>query len=204
MVTILFSKSREPPESDLIHEFPDTEQPADKVQRMFNTDAESPFAGFTPNLKQTGVFIDRFFHKFSNKDLAAKYEMSEDNARKTFYNAVNRVLEILKVMDSDKPLDLSRYKKQIEERSGKIPKGQKWFLLNKLFGIMPAEIAEMEGLKGSSAVRQLIIRVSDQLRAGEIRLIDSTPEESAAAKLRLDSEREGRRRKYLNRHQAAK
>jgi len=41
---------------------------------------------------------------------------------------------------------------------------------------MPSEIAEMEGLKGSSAVR--IIRVSDQLRAGEIRLIYATPEES--------------------------
>jgi hypothetical protein len=45
---------------------------------------------------------------------------------------------------------------------------------------MPSEIAEMEGLKGSSSVRQLIIRVSDQLRAGEIRLIDFTPEKAAA------------------------
>ena len=59
-------------------------------------------------------------------------------------------MEVLKVMDQDKPLDLSHYNKQIEERSGKIPKGQKWFLLNKLFGIMPSEIAEMEGLKGNS------------------------------------------------------
>jgi hypothetical protein len=66
-------------------------------------------------------------------------------------------------------------------------------LLNKLFGIMPSEIAEMEGMKGSSSVRQLIIRVSDQLRAGEIRLIDSTPEEAAAAKLRLDDHREKRK-----------
>ena len=99
-------------------------------------------------------------------------------------------------MDSDKPLDLSRYKKQIEERSGKIPKGQKWFLLNKLFGIMPSEIAEMEGMKGSSAVRQLIIRVSDQLRAGEIRLIDTTPEEEAAAKLRLEEHRKKRRERH--------
>jgi hypothetical protein len=92
--------------------------------------------------------------------------MSEHNAVKTFHNGINRVLEILKAMGSEKPLDLSRWKTQIEERSGKIPKGQKWFLLNKLFGIMPSEIAEMGGLKGSSTVRQLIIRVSDQLRAG--------------------------------------
>jgi len=120
--------------------------------------------------------------------------MTEHNAVKTFHNAVKRVLEIMKVMDQDKPRDLSKWKTQIEERSGKFPEGQKWFLLNKLFGIMPSEIAAMEGLKGSSIVQQLIIRVSDQLRAGEIRLIDTTPEESAAAKLHLDDHR-GKRRK---------
>jgi hypothetical protein len=43
----------------------------------------------------------------------------------------------------------------------------------------------MEGLdKKSSSVRQLIIRVSDQLKAGEISLIEATPEESAEAKAR--------------------
>ena len=191
--TILFSRSREVPESDLPQDDGET---AAKFQKVFSTENESPFAGFTPNLKQTGVFFDRFFNGFSYSDLAAKYEMTEHNARKTYHNAVNRVLEILKAMDSDKPLDLSQYKKQIEERSGKIPKGQKWFLLNKLFGIMPSEIAEMEGMKGSSTVRQLIIRVSDQLKAGEIRLIDSTPEESAEAKSRLDANRGKRRERH--------
>jgi hypothetical protein len=61
---------------------------------------------------------------------------------------------------------------------------------------MLAEIKEMEGLKGSSSVSQLITRVSDQLRVGEIRLIDTTPEESAAAKLRLDSHRGKRRERH--------
>jgi hypothetical protein len=45
---------------------------------------------------------------------------------------------------------------------------------------MPSEIAEAEGLRGTSSVKQLIIRVSDRLRAGEIRLIDFTPEHAAA------------------------
>jgi len=61
---------------------------------------------------------------------------------------------------------------------------------------MPREIAEMEGMKSSSSVKQLIIRVSDQLRAGEIRLIDATPEEAAAAKSRLEEQRGKRRKKY--------
>jgi hypothetical protein len=82
---------------------------------------------------------------------------------------------------------MGQYLKQIEQRSGSLSKGQKWNLLNKLFGLRPSEIAEMEGLdKKSSSVRQLIIRVSDQLKAGEICLIETTPEESAAAKARLD------------------
>jgi len=42
-------------------------------------------------------------------------------------------------------------------------------------------------------VRQLIIRVSDQLKAGEIRLIETTPQESEAAKARLDEVRKKRR-----------
>ena len=192
-VTLLFSKPMEVSESDRPQEDGET---AAKYQTAFSTENENPFAGFNPSLKQTGVFFDRFFNGFSYADLASKYGMSEHNAIKTFHNGIKRVLEIIKVMDQDKPLDLSRWKTQIEERSGKIPKGQKWFLLNKLFGIMPSEIARMEGLKGSSTVRQLIIRTSDQLRAGEIRLIDSTPEEDAAAKLRLDIKREVRRGSY--------
>jgi hypothetical protein len=31
----------------------------------------------------------------------------------------------------------SKYLKLVEERSGKIPKGQKWYLLNKLFNLLP-------------------------------------------------------------------
>jgi hypothetical protein len=51
--------------------------------------------------------------------------MSKEAARKTYHNEIKRLLEILKTMDSEKPVDISRYRKQIEARSGKIPKGQK-------------------------------------------------------------------------------
>ena len=55
----------------------------------------------------------------------------------------------------------------------------------------------MEGLnKKSSAVRGLIIRVSDQLKAGEVSLIDVTPEEAEAAKARLDARNALRRERY--------
>jgi hypothetical protein len=54
----------------------------------------------------------------------------------------------------------------------------------------------MEDLEGSTAVRQLIIRVSDQLQAGEIRLLDATTEEAAQAKKRLDAKRRKKRERY--------
>ena len=84
----------------------------------------------------------------------------------------------------------------MEERSGSLPKGQKWYLQNKLFGLGPSKIAEKEGMKGSSSVRQLIIRVSDQLAAGEISLIETGPGEVEAAKARLDNHNAKRRERY--------
>ena len=71
--------------------------------------------------------------------------------------------------------------------------GQRYFLLNKLFGLRPSKIAKLEGLdKKSSSVRQLIIRVSDQLKTGKISFIETTPEEAEAAKARLDAHRKKR------------
>jgi hypothetical protein len=51
-------------------------------------------------------------------------------------------------------------------------------------------------MNGSSSVRQLIIRVSDQLAAGEIKLIEVAPEESQAAKAKLEEKKAKRRRRY--------
>jgi hypothetical protein len=69
-----------------------------------------------------------------------------------------------------------------------------------MFDMMPSEIAKMEGIEGSSSVRQLIIRVSDQLRAGEIRLIEFDDEEAEEAKRRLETQR----KKGRNRHSRKK
>ena len=173
--------------------------------RAFSTENDSPFASFKPELKQTGIFIDRFFHNFSYEDLAVKYDISRDAAIKIYHAATKRLLEVLEALDGKKDLrNFDHWKKQVEERSGSLPKGQKWFLLNKLFGFRPSEIAEMEGKKDGSYVRQLIIRVSDQLKAGEINLIDVDPEEAAAAEERLETHRKKRRERHAKKKAQAK
>jgi hypothetical protein len=54
----------------------------------------------------------------------------------------------------------------------------------------------MEGVKNPSAVRGLIIRVSDQLSCGEISLFEKDPEEAEAAKVRLEAKRAQRRERH--------
>ena len=120
--------------------------------------------------------------------------MTKENAIKVYHNSMKRVFAVLEAMDRANAVgNFAPWEKRVQERSGTLPKGKKWFLLNKLFGLRPSQIAEMEGLKGSSSVRQLIIRVSDQLRSGEIKLIETDPQEASEAKARLDALREKRR-----------
>jgi hypothetical protein len=136
-------------------------------------------------------------------DLAEKYESTIENVRDRYSNAVKRIIEILRFMDEKADSKKEFYAKQVAERSGHMPKGQRWFLLNKLFGIPPADIAEMEGMeRNNSTVRQLIIRVSDQIRAGEINLIETTPYEADKSKLRLDNQRKVRRKRYRGRNKS--
>ena len=195
-MTVVFARSREIPESSLVQrKDPDFEP--EEAQQVFSTNNTNPFADFKPKLKQTGIFIDRFFNNWSHRDLAVKYEISEHSAIKIYYAAVKRLRAVLEAMDNEKEhRNLEHWTKQVADRSGTLKKGQKWFLLNKLFGLRPSEIAEMEGMKGSSSVRQLIIRVSDQLKAGEINLIDCTPKEATEAKERLETHRAKRRDRH--------
>ncbi len=51
-------------------------------------------------------------------------------------------------------------------------------------------------------VWKLIIRVSDQLKAGEIKLIEVSPEESAAAKARLEAHNAKRRERHAKKKQS--
>ena len=100
-------------------------------------------------MKQTGVFVDRFFHKYTYEDLSVKFDMTAENARKTYHNAVRRLREVLEVMDTGEvpTKQVDYWRRKVEARSGSLPKGQKWYLLNKLFGLRPSEIAEMEGME---------------------------------------------------------
>ena len=64
------------------------------------------------------------------------------------------------------------------------------------WGIKQLEGSNLPIVIKTGCARQLIIRVSDQLKAGEISLIEVTPKEAQAAKARLDAHNAKRRERY--------
>ena len=89
-MSIIYARSREIPETGLKQKY--TGEPARKSLEVFSTENDSPFAGFNPQLKQTGIFIDRFFNKASYDDLAVKYDVTPNAATR-------RLFEVLEAMD---------------------------------------------------------------------------------------------------------
>jgi len=102
-ISIVFAKGkREYSQSTLSIGLDDRQEDlrlSNKEQQAFSTENENPFSSFQPSLKQTGIFVDRFFNKFSYEDLATKYDMDKKNAIRTYHNALNRVIVVLEAMD---------------------------------------------------------------------------------------------------------
>lgn len=109
-------------------------------------------------------------------------------ARSHFNKAVQKIDRILDALDSPEMKSMEFARKKVHG-VGAIPKAQKYFLLNRLFGLIPSEIAQMEGLKSAEAVRKLIIRVSDKYATGEIQLIETEQGDQQQARQRLEAER---------------
>ncbi len=78
--------------------------------------------------------------------------MKQEERRK-YHKAVNQILAVLEAMDRGEvpTRQMNYWKKKFEKRSGHMPNGQRWFLINKLFELRLSEIAEMEGLDKKSS-----------------------------------------------------
>jgi len=197
-ISIVYSRPKEFNFSSFKRDGDPDKNRRNSLEMALSTENESPFSHFEPTLKQTKLFCDKFFHKMSIDDLSVKYEMSKDKVHEYYGQARRRVFNILEHLDAARPLKLERFWKQIEARSGSLPKGQRWFLMSKVFELTPNQIAEIEGLKNADSVSALIIRVSDQLKAKEIELFPVTQLEALEAKKRLDRNRERRREHRAN------
>jgi DNA-directed RNA polymerase specialized sigma24 family protein len=141
--------------------------PEDGKDNVFSNELESPFRNFTPELKQTGIFIHRFFLRDSYKDIALQFGVSESNARVQYSNAVRKILENLELLDQDERKDIAsiHYKKIFRKKAKAIPKNKKWWVMVNYFGMTPSEVAEIEGTTGRN-VSSAICRFDEKVKAG--------------------------------------
>ncbi|OEU66134.1 MAG: hypothetical protein BBJ57_00040 [Desulfobacterales bacterium PC51MH44] len=131
--------------------------------------------------------------------------MTVENVRANYHNGKKRLFEVLEALDTGKSSKLEHIKAKVEERSGSLSKGQRWYLLNKLFDLAPAEIATFEGLKNSKPVYSAIKNVSDQIATGELNLFEVDPAKAEQAKRRLEAKRARDRKSYqknIEKHRA--
>ncbi len=71
-----------------------------------------------------------------------------------------------------------------EKATGKLTKTQKWFLLNKVFGMLPRETAEMEGAN----VKTVCARIKDVPR--HVIFLNPTEGQIRAAQERIEKKRQ--------------
>ena len=158
----------------------------------FSTEAENPFVHFNPELKQTGIFIDRLIRRMSLADLVVKYDLkNEAAARDKLRETVNRLYTLLQLMDQRKhKAGAARRMKKI----GTLPKINQWFLMSRILNMTHTEIADFEG-RSISTICSGIKRVHDQLAAGEKDLILFSPEEKRTGKINMEKWRRRERRR---------
>ena len=189
-LTIMYPGSRKEIRTCEMHADEDSGEFFGGTQLFFSTDNKSPFACAVenPKLKQTGIFIDRFFFKMGYKELSEKYDVSKSGISKLYDNAKKRIVKTVEAMDrADMALANGN---QIV----KMKRAVQAFLLHTAFGLSVNEVSKLMGVSHTLIVRNLAA-TRDQLMTGEINLFDFTEEDREAAQERLETAK-GKRRDY--------
>ena len=157
---------------------------------LFSTEDAMPWLHSNYGLERTKVFIMRVFEKRSWADIAMTLNTDADRVYHLFRDSTDRLIEALAVLDKRRAvIDDVKVRLAISEKaSGSMPKMHKWFLLNKVFGLLPREIAEMDGADVKTVCGR-IKDVADKVMAGQLTFMDPTPEQIEAAKARIEQKR---------------
>jgi hypothetical protein len=170
-------------------ELPDFENgtPTGPKQIAFSDATENPFPeSFTPKLKQTGIFIDRFFFHKTYAELAEKYNTTTGGVAKMYVNAKERLFKTVEAMDR---VELA---KNNGEPIISMTPAVRVFFLHVLFGLSNIEISRLLGLSHSLVHRYLTI-TRDRLICGEVDFISFSDDDRQAALARLETMRSKRR-----------
>jgi len=170
------------------------------ADELFSSECDTPWAHANYKLDRTNVFILRVFKRWSWQDIAIYFDTDSERVRGLYKDSVGQLLKALKVMDNRRSIvDDAKSRLAISEKaSGKMPKTHKWFLLNKVFGLLPREIAEMYDANVSTVCGR-IKDVADKVIAGQITFMDPSPQEVKQAQGRIEAKRSRDRKQWAAR-----
>jgi translation initiation factor IF-1 len=121
------------------HETQMATMPQHMIDEMADGDQVQLTTDFIPETR-TGVFVDRFFRKLPYAEIGAKYDKTPDQCQKIYHEAIQRVNELIRLIDLRKS-GLTRVWNRKD-----MTDGQKWFMLSALFRYTKQEIADLYGV----------------------------------------------------------
>ncbi len=136
----------------------------------------NPFSSFKPNHIQTQIFMHRFFQKWSFRDIAIKFDQTEEYVKTAYFQGIKRMVTGLEILDHQR---LTKQNAITSLKNAEPVKmlnpAQKDFLLYTLFELPIRDIAEMTARK-IDTVRSGIFRVMNYLKSGDYTFSDlATP-----------------------------
>jgi hypothetical protein len=123
----------------------------------FSNDDVIPWSSGNYRLRQTEVFVERFFNKTPCKEIAERFDVKENTVVCMYSRAVEQLTKIIETLDARK----AGIKAVKPERFND---DQKYFLLHAVFGFTQMEIAEMFG-RDRDMINKKVKRMSDKFEA---------------------------------------
>jgi hypothetical protein len=171
-ITVSYPLHKQLPMSACLAESKDGKDSPNDEEKLLSDELGSPFSSFNPGLIRTGIFIGRFFNRQSFKELSIIYDMPPSHVRSHYSQAVKVLMKCLSILDQDERKNIAdkHYKKAARNLSKNMPKNQRWYLMSRVFGLTPKEIAEIDGDTTNRNVSSAICRVERRLKSGDINL----------------------------------
>ena len=166
-IIILYPHKNEFRESDLMPNSNEDGKPSRTTIRAFSTENESAFNSGDdesfldedqPTLKQSRIFMDRFFYRMSYQDIAEKYGTTKGGVAMLYVNAKRRIKKTIKAMDR------VQFAKNNGAKLATFPNGIRVFLLHTLFELSNSEISKLLGMRHSQVhryIKQTAARIAD-------------------------------------------
>jgi DNA-directed RNA polymerase specialized sigma24 family protein len=130
---------------------------SDEQIENFSADDQVTFDTGDMQLRQSIVFVERFFNKVPCRELAERFGVKENTIVSMYKNGVAEVQRLIKALDSRKagPKAL---------KPARFTDEQKWFLLVHVFGFSGLEVARMFR-RDKTRVAQAVKRHADRYQS---------------------------------------